>query len=271
MIVIVNGADFSKNNLGQIPIESPLDPFVETTMQHLTKYPAVVSNGYAQSLNKLYKELVSEGIWNKLKILSIPVMAKDVSECAYNIIASAQDSNALTTFSTYYSLDSDGWLRRTTSDIGGQNRGFDINIASNNLCMFGVLRQNNADGIIISAGFDTHYYNGKNSLVNPSDNILQVYQNGVAMKNISQRLVANGSFVLNFYNDKIEMQDSIAAYVDKSTASVIQLSRFVPLSTFGSAETSTKSLAIFGCGVGLTSAERSKLFDALSKFALPIM
>ena len=271
MIVIVNGADFSKNNLGQIPIEFPLEPFVKRTMQNLTKYPALVSNGYAQSLNKLYKELVAEGIWSKLAILSIPVMAKDVSECAYNVIAEDKQSNALTTFATYYALDSDGWLRRNSQDMRGQNRGFDIALSSKDLCMFGVLRQESADGVIISAGYDTNYYNAKSSIGNPSDIILQVFDNGVAMNNISQRLVANGAFVVNYHGGNIEMQDSIATYMDKSTSEETQFSRFVPLSTLGSAESSTKSLAIYGCGVGLTSAERSKLFDTLSKFALPIM
>ncbi len=266
MVIVLNGADFSKNNLGQIRVNSPLTEDVKEILTNLTRFPAAKENGYAQALNKLYTSLDEEGILEKTQVLCIPYMASSYSECSYNIANRDYASQAL---GALYSLNDKNELIQSAT-ISGTTIGYDINASSNDFCLFGISKRNDEYGFLASAGIMTNYYIGKNSARDNSVTMGQmmegggnVIRNGGAMLN---RAIADGAYVVNYNNGDVSFLDYKGEFRTTTAIDAIGLTKYLPLAASGGGTASARTTGLFGCCEGLTDEKRDVLFGILSEF-----
>lgn len=105
MIIILKEADFSENNIGQIEI--PVE-FSELTKSVIAKY-SNINSGVKVKLNTMLNTLNTAGIYSKLKVLYIPILASNLNECFIELINNYQVDDA--TKLSAYTYNSDGVSR----------------------------------------------------------------------------------------------------------------------------------------------------------------
>lgn len=117
MIIKINGADFSQNNLGKVVVTTELDPFTKAAIaasgnNSLTLQQKVM-------LNELFLKMGVDGsnnVMSKIHRLYLPIIAGDVSHALINY----KDSS----FVNDMVLDSSHWTLRSNGLVGiapGQN------------------------------------------------------------------------------------------------------------------------------------------------------
>ena len=127
MIIKINGADFSLNNLGQVVVTTELDPFTKAAIaasgnNSLTLQQKVM-------LNDLFLKMGVDGsnnVMSKIHKLYLPIIAEDVSHALINY----KDTN----FVNDEVLDSSHWTLRSNGLVGIAS-GQDINLTENNPIM----------------------------------------------------------------------------------------------------------------------------------------
>lgn len=90
MIIVLSGADFSANNIGKIDLPVELDDTTKSILSMLTKYGA--TSMQAQHLNNFVLGLKSNGIYEKLTYLFLPIFAKELGEAFTNTIDGDNES-----------------------------------------------------------------------------------------------------------------------------------------------------------------------------------
>ena len=111
MIIKINGADFSQNNLGQVVVTTELDPFTKAAIaasgnNSLTLQQKVM-------LNELFLKMGVDGsnnVMSKIHRLYLPIIAGDVSHALINY----KDTN----FVNDKVLDSSHWTLRSNGLVG---------------------------------------------------------------------------------------------------------------------------------------------------------
>ncbi len=73
-VIILNGADFSQNNIGQIDL---VLPFSKTTKEILIRYGITIDeeNPFQTAFNHFVNDLMKDGVFPKIKNLCLPFMA----------------------------------------------------------------------------------------------------------------------------------------------------------------------------------------------------
>lgn len=73
-VIVLDGADFSQNNIGQIDIKVP---FLDATKGILSRYGISVNedDSFQKAFNKFVSNLVTAGVYQKIKNLCLPFMA----------------------------------------------------------------------------------------------------------------------------------------------------------------------------------------------------
>ena len=73
-VIVLNGADFSQNNIGQIDL---VIPFLKTTKEILARYGITVNeeNPFQMAFNTFVNDLTKNGVYPKIKNLCLPFMA----------------------------------------------------------------------------------------------------------------------------------------------------------------------------------------------------
>lgn len=276
MLLVLKNADFSGNNLGNISINLPINEDVKRILSMYTKYPARQENEFTQALNSLVISMKNLGIYDKVTVLSIPIMASNISECKANAKSGELINN--TAFDTQYALDDNGMMYKTsaqfldTTDVFG----YSISHSSDDFMMFGVY--NKYDGVgnetQMCGGRVNSWYGFKNTFkfieTGPSG---QITAGGVDVQPIggSGALLASfrpvtTPFVLSYDNGSVYYRDkrvSRSGSYEPSNQSLIQ---YYPLLAGGSSKESKGSYLLYGCGYKLSESEVNLLYNMLEKF-----
>lgn len=273
MIIVLKNADFSAQNIGQISFDAELDPAVVSMLNRYTRFPAVKTNRYAQALNMFYYRLQVSGVYDKLKLLSIPFYANDISECGVSII---DDNVTGYNFSTDFVLSGSNLLKcNFSSALSGNSHGFPISVGSNDSCCFAIAYVPNSavNGNkfgIFSLGQTTNYIISKNrvnGLYNSGGWVLQCTENGVAPGGaaLAARKIGDGPVVANYNNAQVDYRDSVGMIMKAEPSGAlpsVTCDRFVPIFY----DNSLSELYLYGCSEGLDSDERDALYAALDEF-----
>lgn len=271
MIIILKNADFSADNIGRVNIGSELEEEVINYMELLTKYPVSKNNTFAQSLNVLYKTLVANGIWSKIKILNVPIMSSTVEESFVNMVGASE----FTDFADNYSIDTLGKLVRINTPTEPVNLINVNDVSSNNICLFGVFNNGTQTGTqgLIGTGINTTFTSQINSIRTKNGIYIQVYANGTMIKGDNMNYTIADSGIMNegavvcsfkdssvFYKDSLNDRTLLGENVSNS------ITKIAPLQATRTEEGATVSTAIYGCANALTKEEVSILYDALTSF-----
>lgn len=91
MIIVLNGADFSQNNLGQVEITTVLDPFTEAAITASGNNS--MSDIQKASLNTFFKKLGAFGsettIWSKMQYVFLPMLSADLAHSMINYVGNS--------------------------------------------------------------------------------------------------------------------------------------------------------------------------------------
>lgn len=154
MILILKGADFSANNLGQVEITTELDDFTKA---------AIVASGNTSMtdlqkscLNTFFKKLGAfgaTGVWSKIHYAWMPIIGGSLDKAFLNY--KSNEVNVVPK-SGYWSLV-EGGIKSLQSGVGGRNNFQSIDIINgNNLsiaCCY--IDTNAANDILVSFGKDS--------------------------------------------------------------------------------------------------------------------
>lgn len=127
MIIKINGADFSQNNLGQVVVTTELAPFTKAAIAASGNDSLTLTQKVM--LNDLFLKMGVDGsndVMSKIHRLYLPIIAGDISHALINY----KDTN----FVNDKVLDSSHWTLRSNGLVGiasGQN----INLTENNPIM----------------------------------------------------------------------------------------------------------------------------------------
>ena len=127
MIIKINGADFSQNNLGQVLVTTELAPFTKAAIAASGNDSLTLTQKVM--LNDLFLKMGVDGsndVMSKIHRLYLPIIAGDISHALINY----KDTN----FVNDKVLDSSHWTLRSNGLVGiasGQN----INLTENNPIM----------------------------------------------------------------------------------------------------------------------------------------
>ena len=102
MNIIIKGADFSANNIGQLSVQPSA-----FTLAVLAKYSRTLSSNQTNAVNTFILGLQNSGIYNKIKHLYLPILAGSLSESFINV-ALAGLPTEINPNSTYHQLDAFG-------------------------------------------------------------------------------------------------------------------------------------------------------------------
>lgn len=278
MIIVLNEADFSANNIGQIPNVSELSEQTLAILSNATKYPKSKWNDYSQALNTLVNGLVNAGIYDKVSLLTIPVMSKNLTECACNQKTGVSVANT-TAFANIYSLESDGSLRRTTtSHKDGENSCYyNISYDYDNVCVFGyykLLDNTSYPNPIFDLTAGGSY--GSSSYVRwPADKAGQVVCGSafVTTEQYNPFLVGvpveTTPFIVNYESGQVTFKNKrvvrTGTYTNPPTKTD-KLVGFYPLTQGYESSARNGSMLIYGCGTKLTSEEMTTLYDLINNF-----
>lgn len=84
MIIVLNGADFSDNNIGKVILDKEISAEAKEVLSHytksLTKLQQIAFDNFMTSLK-------AAGIWSKTNNLYFPILAGNLSECWYDVIS----------------------------------------------------------------------------------------------------------------------------------------------------------------------------------------
>ena len=273
MLVVLKGADFSGDYIEKIDIGG-LEAAVVNMLSNLTKYPPSSQNAYAQALNTLYKGLVSDGLWSKLKLLCIPLMADTVSEVLYDCATGvAENANALR---TYFGLNAKGELYNTTVVPVSTTLGFQRTINPNDLTLFGCCSKSSGNQAITLISVSKHQYtfsavSGANFITSGNSVLGQVTLAGVPVTwnggAMVQRAFPGGAFVLSSKAGTVTYKDSTGSVQSTTSANETE-THILPLIVESGASGSVVpgSCGLFGAASGLTANEIAKLYDHISQF-----
>lgn len=269
MIIVLNNADFSQKNLGNIPLNKELSPLAKTAMENLTRFPAEKTNLYAQALNTMLQELNDVGIINKLKVLSIPYMANSIEECSYNIVGAS--GNQITAI---YELTSSNEIKQKVLGAMVVSGGYAINQMADDICMFGLFNLGDKYNICgCSEKQVTNYFNYSNRCYTNGTQTQLIL--GKASMQIAgslplARTIPSGAVVMSYKNGVVSYKDAESFITGQpiTPPTSIETGVFYPISAYSN-ETSDSLLStsgLYGCGSGLTAQETKALYDILVKF-----
>lgn len=99
MIAILNGADFSANNVGQISIPVELSAWTKAV---IAKYPNYSwDDNKRNALEFFYRSLLSSGVMEKMEYLALPILATTHAEAIANMISGGVDMSNVGISSKY--------------------------------------------------------------------------------------------------------------------------------------------------------------------------
>lgn len=271
MIIVLKGADFSANNIGKLDITTEIDSKVVDAMSKLTKYPCSTTNEYAKALNTLYLSLKNYGIYDKITLLSLPIMSATIEQSGYNFV----DGSVSNEIPMIYYLGDNGEMRYSgTFSSDNKSGGFDVLHTSDNLCVFGDMTPISGDsGYSFSLGNKSGWYAGK-SYVNFNANgpTVQIFQNGVSCNDSNGnpmagiRSASKSVFVLNYSGNNVTYIDNKGTYKGTSSAESVELTRFFPFVNSNYSKTDHFSTKIMGVSESLSDEELNQLYNILEDF-----
>lgn len=108
MIIVLNGADFSDNNIGKVILDKEISAEAKEVLSHYTKS---LTKPQQIAFDNFMTSLKAAGIWSKTNNLYFPILAGNLSECWYDVISKKTTAPAVV---EGYGYDSKG-LRVVTA------------------------------------------------------------------------------------------------------------------------------------------------------------
>lgn len=81
MIVVLKGANFASDNIGQVEIPRELDAF---TVEFLTHYSKTLTDEQKYAVDDFLTSMRSSGLWDKMGMIFFPMLASTLQEAYYN-------------------------------------------------------------------------------------------------------------------------------------------------------------------------------------------
>lgn len=276
MILILKNADFSRNNIGNIPIINPLTDETLRIMQSYSKFPVEQKNEYVQALNSFIAGAKEAGIYDKISVLAIPILAANIGECSVNVKNGARIANE-TYFKKLFALNESGELYRTAETFGDttEHCGYDITHNSNDFMMFGIYDAGSINIDQMAGAKIAGWYGFKNKFdfieSGPSGQVV------VGGANVSPQGEGNvallGAFGTVTTAYVLSAKAGFVYYKDKRItrtgvygADSASLMMYYPLVTKTSNAQSNGSYLLYGCGYSLTETETATLYSLLADF-----
>lgn len=276
MILILKNADFSRNNIGNIPITNPLTEETLRIMQSYSKFPAEQKNEYVQALNSLIVGISDAGIYDKISVLAIPILASNIGECSVNVKSGARLENE-TYFKKLFALNERGELYRTAETFNDttEHCGYAITHDSNDFMMFGVYDAGNGDTDAMAGAKIAGWYGFKNKLdfieTGPSGQVVVGGANATPKGGGNEALLSaygavSTAYVVSARSGEVYYKDKRATRTGVYSADSASLMMYYPLVTKGLYAQSNGSYLLYGCGYSLTEAETATLYSLLADF-----
>lgn len=279
MIIALNGADFSANNIGSIHLDRPLDESVKEMMGIVTRFPSEQSNEYAQALNTLYLQLVAKGLLSKIKLLAIPYYASTIQEAGRNLI---NGDTPYGNFSNAYELNGNNEAVIQHKELKNSTAGgWKIeSTPSNKISFFGLLSPNgNTAGHFIIAG--RNFFQITNDFIISKiqkETYFQVIENGGSITPASgsgtfggEMDIPTGAFVASFDEGSFHWMDSRFSTPKEGTSGASTTDNITTITPSIYARfpvTPSENLAykLIGAGENLNSQETYELYNILNEF-----
>lgn len=128
MIIVLNGADFSDNNIGKVVLDKELSAEAKKILSHYTK---PLSQTQQIAFDNFLTSLKASGIWSKTNNLYFPILAGNLGECWYDVISG---KTTIPSSTTGYGYDSKGLRVVTaaeTSEIAINTDGVNAPVGTN--------------------------------------------------------------------------------------------------------------------------------------------
>lgn len=84
MIIVLNGADFSDNNIGKVILDKESSAEAKEILSHYTKS---LTQTQQIAFDNFLTTLKASGIWSKTNNLYFPILAGNLNECWYDVIS----------------------------------------------------------------------------------------------------------------------------------------------------------------------------------------
>lgn len=128
MIIVLNGADFSDNNIGKVILDKEISAEAKEVLSHYTKS---LTKSQQIAFDNFMTSLKAAGIWSKTNNLYFPILAGNLSECWYDVISKKTTAPATV---EGYGYDSKGLRVVTaaqTSEIAITTNGVNAPVGTN--------------------------------------------------------------------------------------------------------------------------------------------
>lgn len=173
MILVLKGADFSANNLGQVEITTELDDFTKAAI--VASGNTSMTDVQKSALNTFFKKLGAFGaigVWSKIHYAWMPIIGGSLDKAFLNY--KSNEVNVVPK-SEYWSLV-DGGIKSLQSGVGGRNnfKSTDI-ITGNNLsvaCLY--IDKSASNLILVSLGKDYYEWNITGGISGDGDSLCEI-------------------------------------------------------------------------------------------------
>lgn len=230
MVIKLNGADFSQNNIGQIPVSINLHEYTEAAI--LASGNTNLTRLQKSALNSLFLAMGVDGsnnIMSKMRKLYIPMIADDVSNALINY-ATNSFTKELTPNSTNWELRNHGIAQKES----GQSLALTLNspLVGTNITQIWLRTENMVSGVddkcinfVLRGKTDTNLFLGCMEESSSSNNFITWYHYGFSLteayEKTNEQRVASGLSVRASNDVSLRMYESVKTI---STISPVDMS-----------------------------------------------
>lgn len=274
MILVLKGADFSANNLGQVEITAELNEFTKAAIA--ASGNLTMNDMQKSALNTFFNKVgafTSTGIWAKTHYAWLPIISGDLDKAFLNY--KSNEVNVVPE-ATYWSLV-DGGIKSLQRGIGGRNnfKSTDI-ITGNNLSVACLYIDTSASNLILaSLGKDYYEQNITGGVTGNGDSLCEITNHDgtqlvllnssgvsdnpriVSVNGTNAKALINRNIVTGSLNEEISFK-----LESDSTLSIDVLSNMVK----GSNPPTNSGASMMFIGDALTDDEMLLLNDAMKEF-----
>lgn len=86
MIIVLNKADFSQNNIGKITLPEETYQLLPITTEVLSRFTTQFSITQQKAVDTFFRQLSNAGILSKIKVLLLPLLAANINEACMNVL-----------------------------------------------------------------------------------------------------------------------------------------------------------------------------------------
>ena len=198
MIVILNTADFSSQNIGKIDRPNVINQFTLDAVA--ASGNTDINSEKLNALNNFFKKVGAFGaqseLWNNVKIAFLPMLAADLSHC---LVDYTDNTTPVIPESAYYELKDGGMHGLATSNNYVQRNAFDsAKIVNNdNFTIISLASECNCDILTIGSGGKDVVFTCTRSSVGDQNYIVSNYATPILNTGVYQSYINQRSLAVN--------------------------------------------------------------------------